>query len=64
MEPSLLICGANRWTGLYMIGTSVMIELIVNSLRGDSVVLRQLNPIQQRGFLKLFLKCLKCFWPR
>ena len=27
IETSLLICRANQWTGLYMIGTSVMKEL-------------------------------------
>ena len=27
IETSLLICRANQWTGVYMIGTSVMKEL-------------------------------------
>ena len=27
IEPSLLICSENQWTGLYMIGTSIMKKL-------------------------------------
>ena len=29
IEPSPLICRANQWTGLYMIGASVMKELMI-----------------------------------
>ena len=29
METSLLICRANQWAGFYMVGTSIMKELML-----------------------------------
>ena len=29
IETSILICSANQWTGFYMLGTSVMKELMI-----------------------------------
>ena len=59
IETNALICSANQWTGFYMIGTSVMKELIArcaqcpqNKFNGNFSVLRMINKTR-------FLPCVK-----
>ena len=37
METSPLICGANQWTGFYMITASVMKELTFKKICGKTI---------------------------
>ena len=49
LETSLLICKANQWTGVYMLGTSVMKELNLQQKQILMTMQRRIqNPITHR----------------
>ena len=58
MEISPLTCSANQWTGFYMVGTTVMKELInfFAKIVGDVLLLTILQRFFIRLGLQLYLK--------
>ena len=50
METVTLICRANQWSGFYMIGTSVMKEIIKKQIKSIT---------QENRYLQMASQCLK-----